>query len=62
MGGDFGIVPEIERQQPLQEFLFHLVGAIEFLAQAINDARKLIRDEEAVTQAKRAKNWRMTIL
>jgi hypothetical protein len=48
-GGDFGIVPEIERQQPLQEFFFHLVGAIEFLAQTINDARQLINDEEDVT-------------
>jgi len=51
-GGDFGIVPETERQQPLQEFLFHLVGAVEFLAQAINDARKLINNEEDVTPRK----------
>ena len=48
-GVDFGIVHEIERQQPLQEFFFHLVGAIEFLAQTINDARQLIRGEEDVT-------------
>lgn len=47
-GGDFGIVPEEERQQPLQEFFFHLVGAIEFLAQTINDARKLGVHEEDV--------------
>ena len=48
-GGDFGIVPEIKRQQPIQEFFFHLVGAIEFLAQTINDTRKLISNEEDVT-------------
>ena len=48
-GGDFSIVPEIERQQPIQEFFFHLVGAIEFLAQTINDARRLGIDEEDVT-------------
>jgi len=48
-GGDFSVVPEEERQQPLQEFFFHLVGAIEFLAQTINDAKKLIDSEENVT-------------
>jgi len=48
-GGDFGIVPEIDRQQPMQEFFFHLVGAIEFLAQTINDTKKLINNEEDVT-------------
>lgn len=42
-------VPEIQRQQPLQEFFFHLVGAIEFLAQTVNDARTLIDDEEDVS-------------
>ena len=46
--GDFGPVSETERQQPMQEFFFHLVGAIEFLAQTVNDTRKLIDDEEAV--------------
>ena len=50
--GDFGVVPEEERQQPLQEFFFHLVGAIEFLAQTINDARQLVKDEEAVTPSR----------
>jgi hypothetical protein len=48
-GGDFGIVSEIERQQPIQEFFFHLVGAIEFLAQTINDTRNLFKNEEDVT-------------
>jgi hypothetical protein len=48
-GGDFGAVSETERQQPLQEFFFHLVGAIEFLAQTVNDSRKLIAGEEDVT-------------
>ena len=51
-GGDFGIAPEEEKQQALQEFFFHLVGAIEFLAQTINDARGLSIPEEHVTPAK----------
>ena len=51
-GGNFGIVSEAERQQPLQEFFFHLVGAIDFLAQTINDARKLGLQEEDVTPGK----------
>lgn len=48
-GGDFGSVSEIERQQPMQEFFFHLVGGIEFLAQAVNDAKILIESEEDVS-------------
>lgn len=51
-GGDFSIVTEIQRQQPLQEFFFHLVGAVEFLAQTVNDVRNLINDEEDVTPGK----------
>ena len=48
--GDLGTVSEVERQQPLQEFFFHLVGAIEFLSQNVNDTRgRLITDEEDVT-------------
>ena len=46
---DLGPVSETERQQPMQEFFFHLVGAIEFLAQTVNDTRKLIIDEEDVS-------------
>ncbi len=41
-----GASPEKDRQQAIQEFFFHLVGAIDFLAQAINDDRKLIVDEK----------------
>lgn len=51
-GGNFGTVSEIERQQPIQEFFFHLVGAIEFLAQTINDVRSLGIDEESVNPGK----------
>lgn len=48
-GGDFGIVSEMERQQPIQEFFFHLVGAIEFLTQTINDVKGLgIAEEDVV--------------
>ncbi len=47
--GDLGPVSEVKRQQPMQEFFFHLVGAIEFLAQTINDIRPLINNEEDVT-------------
>ena len=35
-GGDLARVQPAERQQPLQEFFFHLVGAINLLAQHIN--------------------------
>ena len=48
-GGDFGKVQEAERLQPLQEFFFHLVGAIEFIAQTINDIKKLGLNEEYLT-------------
>ena len=41
-----------ERQQLIQEFFFHLVGAIEFLAQVVNTSRTLIIDEEKVTVSK----------
>ncbi len=50
--GDLSSVQETARQQPLQEFFFHLVGAVEFLAQAINDARMLGLEEEKVTASK----------
>jgi len=51
-GGNLGTVSEIERQQPIQEFFFHLVGAIEFLAQTITDVRALPINEEDVNPRK----------
>ncbi len=48
-GGDLARVQPAERQQPLQEFFFHLVGAINLLAQHINAARKLGLGPEDVT-------------
>ena len=50
--GDIAGAPHEERQQPIQEFFFHLVGAIDFLAQHINVARELGLDAEAVTVQK----------
>lgn len=47
--GDLGSTPEAERQQPLQEFLFHLVCAMDFLAQNVNDVRGLGLDPARVT-------------
>ena len=38
-----------ERQQLVQEFFFHRVGAIEVLAQCVNDAKVLGLDSEEVT-------------
>lgn len=46
--GDLAGAPGPERQQLVQEFFFHLVGAIEFLAQEINIARQLGIDPEEV--------------
>ena len=48
-GGDLARVQPAERQQPLQEFFFHLVGAINLLAQHINAARELGLGPEDVT-------------
>jgi len=45
-GVNSGTLLQAETQQRIQEFFFHLVGAIDFLAQAINDDRKLIVDEK----------------
>lgn len=50
--GDLSGAPPDERQQLIQEFFFHLVGAIDFLAQHINIARELGLDAEAVTVKK----------
>jgi hypothetical protein len=38
-----------ERQQLVQEFFFHLIGAIDVLAQVVNDARALGLDSEDVS-------------
>jgi hypothetical protein len=48
--GDFG-VPR-ERQPLLQEFFFHLCGAIDFLAQEVNNLRKLGLKQEEVSVSK----------
>jgi len=47
-GGDLAGAPLRERQQLIQEFLFHLVGAIEFLAQVVNHLKNLGIDVEDV--------------
>ena len=41
-----------ERQQLIQEFFFHLVGAIEFLAQVVNTSKTLKINAEEVTVSK----------
>jgi len=46
--GDLAGAPFRERQQLIQEFLFHLVGAIEFLAQVVNNLKDLGIDVENV--------------
>lgn len=40
-GGELGRAQPRDRQQLMQEFLFHLVGAIQFLAQVINESKRL---------------------
>jgi hypothetical protein len=40
-GGDLGGADPYERQQLFQEFFFHLIGAIEFLARYVNEKRSL---------------------
>ncbi len=47
--GDIAGAPGEERQPLIQEFFFHLVGAIDFLAQHTNVARELGLDAETVT-------------
>lgn len=38
-----------ERQQLIQEFFFHLLGAVDVLAQLVNEQRSLGHDSEVVT-------------
>jgi hypothetical protein len=45
-GGDLPGADPHYRQQLVQEFFFHLVGAIEVLAQRVNEARNLGLDVE----------------
>jgi hypothetical protein len=47
-GGNIAGAPHRERQPLLQEFFFHLCGAIDFLAQEVNEVRKLGLDQEKV--------------
>jgi len=46
---DLGGADPKERQQLIQEFFFHLLGAIEFLAQVVNTSKSLGIDMERVT-------------
>lgn len=46
--GDLSIAKSTYKQQLIQEFFFHLVGAIEFLAQLVNASKKLGIDIEDV--------------
>jgi hypothetical protein len=46
--GNIGGARHRERQPLLQEFFFHLCGAIDFLAQEVNNIRKLGLDREEV--------------
>jgi len=48
-GGDLPGADPHYRQQLVQEFFFHLVGAIEMLAQFVNEARNLRLDVEEVS-------------
>lgn len=48
-GGDFGGACHRERQPLLQEFFFHLCGAIDFLAQEVNVVLNLGLSQENVT-------------
>jgi hypothetical protein len=47
--GDLGGADPKERQQLIQEFFFHLLGATEFLAQVVNTSKSLRIDMENVT-------------
>lgn len=51
-GGELGTAQPRDRQQLMQEFFFHLVGAIEFLAQVINESKKLGIPIKSVTPRK----------
>ncbi len=51
-GGDLAGASVSARQQLLQEFFFHLVGAIEMLAQLVNETRALGIDPEEVSVLK----------
>ncbi|MBN1763377.1 MAG: hypothetical protein JW878_09960 [Methanomicrobia archaeon] len=48
-GEDLGGADPKERQQLIQEFFFHLLGATEFLAQVVNTSKSLGIDTEKVT-------------
>ncbi len=47
--GDLYTADELERQQLVQEFFFHLVGSIEMLAASVSDSRKLGISEDTLT-------------
>src|SRR5260370_815446 len=51
-GGDLAGAPPRQRQAVLQEFFFHLCGAIDFLAQTVNEVWALGLDADDVTVSK----------
>jgi hypothetical protein len=54
-GGDLVRADPRSRQQLVQEFFFHLIGAVEMLAQFVNESRNLGLDEEDATARSVAK-------
>jgi len=47
--GDLAGAQHRDRQQLIQELFFHLVGAVEFLAQVVNTSKNLRMDREKVS-------------
>jgi hypothetical protein len=57
-GGDLAGADVNSRQQLIQEFFFHLIGAIEFTAQLINDKLHLEKDPEQVSTSRMLRRLR----
>lgn len=53
-GGAIHNAQPAERQQPFQEFFFHLLGAIEVLAQFVDQERKLGVDRASIYRVRNA--------
>ena len=51
-GGDLNGADELQRQQLVQEFFFHLVASIDMLAASVNDSRTLKISEDTITARK----------
>ena len=54
-GGDLNGADELQRQQLVQEFFFHLVASIEMLAASVNDSRALKISEDTISTRKVAR-------